>query len=114
MEQNEIYHLLRELGIGAHYRGYRYLAEAVRLAAQNGNCLLHATKLLYPLIAAQYGTTWRTVERDLRTVIHMCWKRGNRARLLEIAGYSLPKIPSTTAFIDLLVGYILKGAAKRN
>lgn len=100
-----IYGLLRRLGIGSRYRGYRYMALAVALTLENEDRLLSATKWLYPDIAHQCDTTWPCVERNLRTVVTVCWENGNRPLLAEIAGYPLVSKPTTIAFIDILVGH---------
>ena len=85
----EIEHLIRSLGIGATYRGYKYLCYAISLCLENEDYLLGISKLLYPTIANTFQTTPSSVERDLRTVINVCWERGNRSLLTTIAMYPL-------------------------
>ena len=102
----EIEKLVRSLGIGATYRGYKYLCHAVFLCLQDEDYLLGVSKSLYPKIAAAYQATYCSVERDLRTVISVCWERGNRQLLDFIALYPLESKPTTGEFIDILTGYV--------
>jgi len=104
---NEITRLIRALGIGATYRGYRYLILALTLCIENEDYLLGISKLLYPHIAKTYQTSVSSVERDLRTVITVCWERGNRKLLQEIAPYPLHDKPTTGEFLDILMNHFL-------
>ena len=106
MEIIEIERLIRTLGIGATYRGYRYLSYGVYLCLQDENYLLSVSKLLYPEIAHAYETTSCSVERDIRTVVKVCWERGNKTYLQKLAMYSLDEKPTSGEFIDILVGHI--------
>jgi len=106
METIEIERLIRSLGIGATYRGYRYLSSGIALCLQDENYLLSVSKLLYPQIARMYHTTSSSVERDLRTVIKVCWERGNKKYLEKLAMHPLDSRPTSGEFIDILVAYI--------
>ena len=106
METLEIERLVRSLGVGATYRGYRYLVYAVALCLQDEDYLLSVSKLLYPKIAHTYCTTSCSVERDIRTVIRVCWDRGGKAYLEKLAMHSLDIRPTAGEFIDILVGYM--------
>lgn len=102
----EIEYLIRSLGIGATYRGYRYLSYGIKLCVNNEDYLLSISKLLYPEIAKAFQATRSSVERDIRTVIKVCWDRGNRSHLQEIALHPLECRPTSGEFFDILVGYI--------
>ena len=65
----DIQKLVRSLGIGGNYQGYRYLLYALSLCLQNEDYLLSVSKLLYPEIAHTYQTSASSVERNLRTVV---------------------------------------------
>ncbi len=106
METLEIERLIRSLGIGATYRGYRYLSYGIYLCLQDENYLLSVSKLLYPQIARTFCTTSCSVERDIRTVIKVCWERGNREYLRKLALYPLPDRPPASEFIDILVAHL--------
>ena len=105
METYQIETLIRRLGIGATYRGYRYLNYGIRMCLKDDEYLLRISKLLYPEIAEKFGTTVSSVERDIRTVIQVCWDRGDPELLRSIAFYPLPDRPTVSEFLDILVGY---------
>lgn len=105
MEQ-KIEYLIRSLGIGATYRGYRYLNYGIKLCLENEDYLLSVSKMLYPQIAKHYYTTTYSVERDLRTVIKVCWDRGNKKLLQEIALRPLSNKPPSSEFFDILTAHI--------
>jgi len=105
MEQ-KIEYLIRSLGIGATYRGYRYLSYGIQLCLENEDYLLSVSKMLYPQIAEHYYTTCYSVERDLRTVIKVCWDRGNKNLLQEIALRPLFNKPPSSEFFDILTAHI--------
>ncbi len=106
MRKHEIEQLIRSLGIGATYRGYHYLVYGVSLCMDNEDYLLSVGKLLYTRIAEAYSTTGSSVERDIRTVIRICWERGNRPLLQEIAMYPLHARPTAGEFFDILSNYL--------
>lgn len=106
METHKIEKLVRSLGIGATYRGYRYLTYAVRICLEDEEYLLSISKLLYPEIAKEFNTTISSVERDIRTVIQVCWDRGNQELLQSIALHPLPCRPTAGEFLDILVGHL--------
>lgn len=97
--------LIHRLGINATYRGYHYLYRAVILALSNEEYLLSITKKMYLDISSYYHTPVSNVERNLRTVITICWERGNKEFLSQIASYPLGFKPSAGEFIDILVAY---------
>ena len=103
---DEVQHLIRSLGIGATYRGYRYILLAVKLCLEDEDYLLGISKLLYPQIAHICQASVSSVERDLRTVITVCWERGNRALLNEISLYPLLSKPTTGEFLDIIVNHL--------
>lgn len=101
-----IYELLQRLGISGRYRGFRYLAYAVFLTLQSKDHDLLLTKELYPGVAKHYKTTWRCVERNIRTVVKVCWERGNRSLLNELARFPQEQPPCTGQFIEILAMYL--------
>ena len=101
MNEKEIEHLLRSLGIGATYRGYRYLNYGIRLC-------LSVSKLLYPQIAKYFHTTSCSVERDIRTAVKVCWERGNISLLQEIALRPIRIRPTSSEFLDILTAHLRK------
>lgn len=102
----EIQHLVRSLGISGNYQGYRYLTYAIFLCLKDEDYLLGVSKLLYPEIARNFQTTASSVERNLRTVINVCWERGNRDLLENISLYPLSGKPTTAEFLDIITSHL--------
>ena len=106
-----IYDILRRLGITANYVGFFYASYGVWLCTKQPERLLLVTKWLYPDIAAHYGTNWKTVERDLRTVVAAAW-RNNPTLLETLAGRPLHEKPCSAQFFSILAaGIFPKGVA---
>ena len=101
MHEPEIEYLIRSLGIGATYRGYAYLIYGTRLCLSDENYLLFVSKYLYPDIARHYNTTSYSVERNIRTVIKVCWEHGNK---------SLLEKPTSSEFFDIITAHLRKTA----
>lgn len=76
MYTHDIDYVIRTLGVGATYRGYRYLSYGIELCLADEEYLLAISKQLYPEIARKYKATIGSVERDIRTVIRVCWENG--------------------------------------
>lgn len=112
MEIHEIYGLLRRLGVNATYRGFRPTADAVLLCTQRPESLVLVTKILYPEIAKKYGTTWMSVERNIRTLSGVVWKK-EPALLAFLAGTALERRPSASEFIDILAAALTEGRASQ-
>ena len=71
------------------------------LAVQQPDRLLLVTKWLYPEVAKHYKTTWKCVERNIRTAVHVVWNT-NPERLQELAKYPLRKKPKASEFLSIL------------
>ena len=106
MLKTDIELLIRSLGIGATYRGYRYLSYGLQLCLENEDYLLSVSKLLYPQIAEHYYTTSCSVERDIHTVIKVCWERGDQKLLQDIALRPLCNKPASGEFFDILTAHL--------
>ena len=110
MELTRVYDLLYRLGITANYAGFFHTADAVALCVECPDRLLLVTKLLYPDVARRHGTSWKAVERNIRTVIAIVWEKS--PVLLEyLAGRPLDKKPKTAQFLSILAASILRGKA---
>ena len=93
---SEIYTLLYQLGLTANYTGFFHTSYAVYLATRQPNRLLLATKWLYPEVAKHYATTWKCVERNIRTAVHVVWN--TNPELLKASPASIaPKVQSIEA-----------------
>ena len=106
----EIHELLRSLGMTANYKGYFYVASALRMCLEDPDLLHLVTKALYPRVAREYGTTWKAVERSIRTAVSTVWKRAP-ARLERLARCPLRGKPSASQFLAILTAGLACGRA---
>ena len=97
--------LLYSIGITGNYIGFHQAASAIEIAIEDPQSLLMVTKGLYLEVAEQYGTDWKTVERNIRTVISVTWNCSRR-KLEMIAGHALSKKPTPAQFIAILSRYL--------
>lgn len=102
----EIYQLMHELGIRRTYQGYYHLSTAIRLVIEREERLLYIHKWLYEEVASLHHTTSACVERNIRTVKTLYWKRGDHRLLFKMAGCQINEEPSNSEFIDILSCYI--------
>ena len=70
---SEIFSLLHRLGITPNYAGYFQTAQAVELCVEDPERLTLVTKLVYAEVGKRYGASWKTVERNIRTVSIIAW-----------------------------------------
>lgn len=104
-----ITHIIHEIGVPAHIKGYLYLRTAILMAVENMDVLNAVTKQLYPDIAAQYNTTDTRVERAIRHAIEVAWERGNIDMIHELFGYTIQADkgkPTNSEFIALVADKI--------
>ena len=101
----EVYSLIRRLGVTSKYKGYYYVAEAVRLSMEAPEQPMKITKDIYPKLARKYKSTSVNVEHDIRTIINVCWIT-NKEEMDQIAGYTLSYKPTNSEFIDMLAYYL--------
>lgn len=98
-----IQRLLRRLGVTENYTGFLHTAYAVQLSIDQPDRLCLITKRLYPDVARYYGTTWKAVERNIRTVVSVVW--ANDPQLLsELASFRLARKPNNARFLAILAG----------
>lgn len=64
---------LWHLSVGRRLKGYKMTVLAVNLAIEDEERLLCAQEFLYKPIAEKLNCDFRTVERDIRTVIEHAW-----------------------------------------
>lgn len=102
----EIRNIVGSFGIPGNYLGFRYLVHAVSLGIEDEDNLLFVTKRIYPIVAKEFQTNAACVERDLRTVVKICWERGNRELLNDYAKYEMSSKPSTGEFIAIISNHI--------
>lgn len=101
-----IYGTIRKLGVTSNYKGYFYLADAIKLAMNSPNKPIRITKDIYPYLAMKYKTTTMNIEHNIRTVISLCWET-NQEGIAEIASCPVCRKPTNSEFIDMLAYYLL-------
>lgn len=106
---SEIYDLLYRLGVTANYTGFFHTAYAVSLCTARPDRLLLVTKWLYPEVAKQYGTNWKAVERNIRTVNDIIW-RESRPLLEELAHRHLKQKPRNAQLLAILAASLDTGS----
>ena len=87
--QVNVTHILHELGVPSHIKGYHYLREGIKLIYNNPELIGGITKELYPTIAKKFSSTDTRVERSIRHAIEVSWNRGNWDLMQELFGYSV-------------------------
>ena len=104
-KMREIYGLIRKLGGSSKYKGYHFVAEAVQMTMELQEKPVKITKDIYPNLSKKFKSTPSNIERDIRTVINICWEM-NRKGLDEIAGYPLISKPTNSEFVDMVAYYL--------
>ena len=97
------------MSLGGHVTrcGYAYLATAVTLTLQMGQYpARELMRTLYPQVAEIHHTTTAQAARNIARVVEDIWLYGDRARLSEIANYTVVVKPSPGELILLLSNFI--------
>lgn len=105
----DIYDLLYRLGATANYTGFFHSAYAISLCVEQPDRRLLVTKWLYPEVAKQYGTNWKAVERNIRTVSCIIWREG-RPLLEELAHRHLEQKPRNAQMLAILASSLDTGS----
>mgnify|MGYP003301473213 CR=1 FL=1 len=113
METKIIVSDLRSLGIGRQYLGYNITIMAVRMVLTDENRLLCIKQGVFIPLSEQQHCDWRTIERNIRTVIHRAWNV-NQTYLNELAGYPLHQEPTVTEFVEMLSAHVLQEGRHRS
>ena len=101
----KVYHLIRQMGVTSKYKGYYFVADAVKLSMETAGYPLRITKDVYPPLARKYKSTPNNIEHDIRTVVNVCWS-ANKDQMDRIAGYPLSYKPTNSQFVDMLAFYL--------
>lgn len=97
--------IIHQIGVPAHIKGYYYLREAIILSVKNSEIINSVTKLLYPTVAKNHGTTSSRVERAIRHAIEVAWDRGDIDVLNSYFGYTIQNDrgkPTNSEFIAMI------------
>jgi len=97
---------LAELGVSSRINGHGFLVRAIDLVVENEGLLSGVTKILYPTVAREFGSTPSRVERSIRHAIAKVWGYGDHDRLRALLGSCLREKPTNSEFIALLADRI--------
>ena len=103
---NRINETLRCLHITGNLLGFYYLVLSIEETVPNPMRIQLITKDLFVDVARYYEVSPASVDRDVRTAINICWTRGGKEALDEMACCHLIKRPSPSEFIDIVADYI--------
>ncbi len=98
-------HIIHEIGVPAHIKGYQYLREAIVMAVNDMDVINAVTKVLYPSVAKTFSTTASRVERAIRHAIEVAWDRGDIETLQSFFGYTVSNAkgkPTNSEFIAMI------------
>ena len=98
--------LLRSLGVTGNLKGFRYAVHMIELTVQDPSLVTGLSKSLYPDTAKRFHVTPASVERNLRTVVKICWNRGDRELFSKVAGMRLTYQPTNGMFLDMTANYL--------
>ena len=84
--ETRINSFLLELGVSPALRGFRNACIGVRILLDNPESGNQITKVLYPSIAREVGSTSSKVERSIRTVIERMLDKQDYNRVVEMLG----------------------------
>lgn len=102
----DVTNILREIGIPAHIKGYKYLRDAIIFSVEDVVMLTSVTKILYPAVAKKHYTTPSRVERAIRHAIEITFHSNKTDTMNELFGYTLGNgklKPTNSEFIALIV-----------
>lgn len=100
---------LHAFGVPPHFKGFRYLVDAVQLVAYDPPLLHAITKFLYPAVARRHHTSAERVERAIRNAIEVTMTRGDLGQIQRVFGYSVDAgkgKPSNSSFIARLADQV--------
>ena len=89
-EVSSVKSFLKEVGIPAHLKGYKYLQTAMEILSNDPDIINgRICKGLYPSIAKVHDTATLRAERAIRHSISVAFNRGNIDFINKIFGYSV-------------------------
>jgi two-component system, response regulator, stage 0 sporulation protein A len=113
----EVTNLIRDVGIPPHLIGYQYIREAIIQSVNSTKGFGLITKVLYPSVAAKFGTSAQKVERAIRNAIESAWARGNPDTVDSLFGYTInynKGKPTNSEFIAMMSDRIRVSMVKNN
>lgn len=103
--QRQITKMIHDIGVPANIKGYRYLREAIKLAAEDLDRINNMTECIYKPIALTDNSTPKRVRAAIMRAIEIAWDRGDLDMLQSFFGYTVSNTkgkPTNSEFIALL------------
>lgn len=103
--QQQITKMIHDIGVPANIKGYRYLREAIKLAAEDLDRINNMTECIYKPIALADNSTPKRVRTAIMRAIETAWDRGDLDTLQSFFGYTVSNTkgkPTNSEFIALL------------
>lgn len=100
---------LKDLGIPANLKGYRYIVYVVELI-MNDTELMDSTMSVYMKVAERFNITRTSAERAIRHAIYVGWDRGHKGTQIAMFGYSIDSNkgkPTNSEFLATVADYFL-------
>lgn len=101
--------ILLRLGISESISGSQHLKRAIVLAVENEEMMYSVTRLIYPKIAQEFGTTPSVVERRIRRAIAAAWEKSDSSVLESYFGHTIDLArgkPANSEFIAMVADRI--------
>ena len=101
----QITEMIHDIGVPANVKGYRYLREAIKLAAEDLDRINNMSQCIYKPIAQADGSTPKRVRTAIMRAIEIAWDRGDLDILQSFFGYTVSNTkgkPTNSEFIALL------------
>lgn len=112
--QREVMKVLSQLGVNQSYIGYKFVVYGVDRTIHDSTCLQYISKSLYMDIAFKFQTSWRCVERNIRTVVNVIWKTEDKEMLKLICGNKIIDKPNNKEFFIILANYIISAESSED
>ena len=97
--------LLRLCRFSKRYQGYQAFRECLYIVLENEDTLLYLTEI-YIDAAHKCHTSWKHVERNIRTMLDYSWKTGGKEQLESLSGGILYEKPTIGEVLEILACYI--------
>lgn len=98
---NQACAVLSQLGVHSGYDGFSQTAYAAALCSKEPERLHSLIARVYMETAAHYGTSWVTVEQNIRQIGGMLW-RENRAGFDALFGFPMAREPTAALLVAAL------------
>lgn len=109
--RRNIMQTLRYMGMNEELSGFEYTAAAIDYIIHTESWPIQYSSEdgIYGKVAAEFGSSWKNVERSLRYSIQSVYNQSDLSRLLNVVGYSCHPdkgVPQASAFLHSVANYI--------